>query len=121
MGLVVPMVVEMLTHIVVNPPMRAEFGIDVLQIGRTVSYTLDACACFVCVLRFAGYLIRNLQHYSIWMSERADRVSAANGYNANTLFAIKMHLNLNPLKVLIFTFSLSLFVFSVLFYIAEVG
>ena len=55
------------------------------------------------------------------MSERADRVSGANGYSANTLFAIKMHLNLDPIKVLIFTFGLSLFVFSVLVYIAEVA
>jgi len=55
------------------------------------------------------------------MSERAERVSGANGYSANTLFAIKMHLNLDPVKVLVFTFGFSLFMFSVLFYIAEVA
>lgn len=112
---------EMAFHIVINPPMNKEFGIEVIQIGRKVTYTLDACVSFVCILRLSWYLIRNMQHYSIWMSERADRVSGANGYSANTLFAIKMHLNLDPIKVLAFTFGLSLFAFSVLYYIAEVS
>lgn len=120
-GLLVPMVVEMVFHIIINPPMNSEFGIEVIQIGREVVYTLDACVSFVCILRLAWYVVRNMQHYSMWMSERADRVSGANGYSANTLFAVKMHLNLDPVKVLIFTFGLSLFVFSVLYYIAEVG
>lgn len=55
------------------------------------------------------------------MSERADKVAIANGYRADTLFAIKMHLNLDPGKVLGYGFVMSLFCFSVLFYISEVG
>lgn len=55
------------------------------------------------------------------MSERADKVAIANGYRADTLFAVKMHLNLDPEKVLGYGFMMALFCFSVLFYISEVG
>jgi hypothetical protein len=82
---------------------------------------MDAIVSIIGILRFTFYLIRSIQHFSFWMSERADKVAIANGYRASTLFAIKMHLNNDPVKVLSFTFLLSLFCFSVLFYIAEIG
>ena len=116
-----PLIFEIAVNLIVNPPFVNEFGIEVLQIGRNVSYTMDAIVSIIAILRFTFYTVRCLQHYSLWLSERADKVAIANGYRADTLFAIKMHLNIEPGKVLALTFMMSLFCFSVLFYIAEVG
>ena len=44
-----------------------------------------------------------------------------NGISAKEFFAIKMHLNLNPLEVLALTFGLLLSMFSVFFYLSEIG
>ena len=120
-NLMFPLIFEIAVNLIVNPPFVNEFGIEVLQIGRNVSYTMDAIVSIIAILRFTFYSIRCLQHYSLWLSERADKVAIANGYRADTLFAIKMHLNIEPGKVLAITFMISLFCFSVLFYIAEVG
>lgn len=121
MNLLFPIIFEIAFNLIVNPPFCNEFGIEVLQLGRMVSYTMDAIVAVIAILRFSFYLVRCCQHYSMWMSERADKVAIANGYRADTLFAVKMHLNLNPLQVLSFLYMLALFSFAVLFYISEVG
>ena len=55
------------------------------------------------------------------MSERAWRITQLNGIAAKEMFAVKMHLNLNPISVLVVFFLFALFTFSTLFYLAEVG
>ena len=44
-----------------------------------------------------------------------------NGISAKEFFAIKMHLNLNPFGVLVLVFVLMMSMFSVFFYLAEIG
>ena len=55
------------------------------------------------------------------MTERAWRITQLNGIQAKEIFAVKMHLNLNPLCVLFSVLLGSFLAFSIMFYLAEVG
>ena len=66
-------------------------------------------------------VVATVKHFSKWMSERAWRITQLNGISGKEMFAIKMHLNLNPISVLITFFLCALFSFSTLFYLSEVG
>lgn len=82
---------------------------------------------FFNTIRLAFYFIRCLQHYSLWMSERARNTVSFNGAdttltsNGDFMYALKMHLNLNPVGFIIISFTLMQLVFTILFYLSEVG
>lgn len=58
--LLFPLVFEMAVNLIVNPPFVDEFGIEVLQIGRQVSYTMDAIVSIIAIIRFTFYTVRCL-------------------------------------------------------------
>ena len=127
MDMVIPLIVELFVLALVNPPFVEEWSLDVLQIGKEVSYTWDAIVVFFNTLRLAFYIIRCLQHFSLWMSERARRTATINGANSSigsngdVIYALKMHLNLNPIGFIVVIFLLMQFTFTILFYLSEVG
>ena len=93
----------------INIPPSMDFSFSMLQVGNEVIYTMDAVFSVVSLFRLV-FILRLLEHFTHWTDESSQRVCKLNGVVADSFFALKAYLKLQPYMVLTIALILSTFI-----------